>query len=173
MTGFRQKSLPRTTSSQRAIPIERRAHFRDPPTRQTAEYYPIQRQTRFQSGKQTCFSLRKQKSAFSTEQKQTDLRRQKQPDFTLRKMPENGRLSVRRVLVATQFYAVTHEFTEFGECYDFLIVTDYTEEWDALVYSEGNRHTAFAYVWNKDDDWCSEFGSVMVRSFGGGIKRIA
>ena len=104
MTGFRQKSLPRTTSSQRAIPIERRAHFRDPPTRQTAEYYPIQRQTRFQSGKQTCFSLRKQKSAFSTEQKQTDLRRQKQPDFTLRKMPENGRLSVRRVLVATQFY---------------------------------------------------------------------
>ena len=38
MTGFRQKSLPRTTSSQRAIPIERRAHFRDPPTRQTAEY---------------------------------------------------------------------------------------------------------------------------------------
>ena len=38
---------------------------------------------------------------------------------------------------------------------------------------EGNRHTAFAYVWNKDDDWCSEFGSVTVQSFGGGIKRIA
>lgn len=70
-------------------------------------------------------------------------------------------------------YAVTHELTAFGECYSFLIVTDYPEEWDTLVYSQGNRHTAFAYVWNKDDDWCSEFGSVTVQSFGGGIKRIA
>lgn len=70
-------------------------------------------------------------------------------------------------------YAVTHEFTEFGELYDFLIVTDYPEEWDTLVYSQGNRHTAFAYVWNKDDDWCSEFGSVIVESFGGGIRRVA
>ena len=70
-------------------------------------------------------------------------------------------------------YAVTHELTAFGECYSFLIVTDYPEEWDTLVYTEGNRHTAFAYVWNKDDDWCSEFGSVTVQSFGGGIKRIA
>lgn len=70
-------------------------------------------------------------------------------------------------------YAVTHEFTDFGELYDFLIVTNYPEEWDTLVYSNGNRHTVFAYVWNKDDDWCSEFGSVTVQSFGGGIKRIA
>ena len=70
-------------------------------------------------------------------------------------------------------YAVTHEFTEFGELYDFLIVTDYPKEWDDLVYSQGSYHTAFAYVWNKDDDQCSEFGSVMVQSFGGGIKRIA
>lgn len=70
-------------------------------------------------------------------------------------------------------YAVTHEFTEFGELYDFLIVTNYPEEWDDLVYSQGSRHTAFAYVWNKYDDWCSEFGSITVQSFGGGIKRIA
>ena len=70
-------------------------------------------------------------------------------------------------------YAVTHEYTEFGECYSFLIVTDYKSEWETLVWSEGNKHSAFAYVWNKDDDWCSEFGSVMVQSFGGGIKRIA
>lgn len=70
-------------------------------------------------------------------------------------------------------YAVTHEFTPFGECYSFLIVTNYPEEWNTLVYSEGTRHTAFAYVWNQDDDWSSEFGSVMVQSFGGGINRIA
>ena len=29
-------------------------------------------------------------------------------------------------------YAVTHEFTPFGECYSFLIVSDYPEEWDDL-----------------------------------------
>lgn len=69
-------------------------------------------------------------------------------------------------------YAITHEWFEFGECYSFLIVTAYPEEWSTLVHSNGNKHTAFAYVWNKDDDECSEFGSVMVQSFGGGIRRI-
>ena len=70
-------------------------------------------------------------------------------------------------------YAVTHEFTEFGECYSLLIVTAYPEEWKTLVQSKGNKHVAFAYVWNKDDDECSEFGTIMVHSFGGGIRRIA
>ena len=65
------------------------------------------------------------------------------------------------------------EKNDFGECYSFLIVTAYPEEWATLMHTEGNRHTAFAYVWNKDDDWCSEFGSVTVQSFGGGIRRIA
>ena len=69
-------------------------------------------------------------------------------------------------------YAITHEFTHFGECYSFLLVSKYEEEWDMLVTSEKNNHYAFAYVWNKDDDYCSEFGTVVVKSFGGGIKRI-
>ena len=70
-------------------------------------------------------------------------------------------------------YAITHEWLEFGECYSLLIVTAYPEEWATLVQSKGNKHIAFAYVWNKDDDWCSEFGTIMVHSFGGGIRRIA
>ena len=69
-------------------------------------------------------------------------------------------------------YAITHEFTQFGECYSFLLVSKYEEDWDRCVVSEKNNHYAFAYVWNKDDDWCSEFGTVVVKSFGGGIKRI-
>ena len=69
-------------------------------------------------------------------------------------------------------YAITHEYTQFGECYSFLIVSKYKEEWNRCVVSEKNKHYAFAYVWNKDDDWCSEFGTVVVQSFGGGIKRI-
>ena len=43
-------------------------------------------------------------------------------------------------------YAVTHESTEFGECWDYLIVTAYPEEWDDLVYKNGNMFCAFAYV---------------------------
>ena len=70
-------------------------------------------------------------------------------------------------------YAVTHEYTEFGECWSYLIVTAYPEEWDDLVYKNGSTFYAFAYVWNKDDELCSEFGSVGVRSFGGGLKRVA
>ena len=70
-------------------------------------------------------------------------------------------------------YAVTHEYFEFGECYDFLIVTGYEEEWDDLVCKGMQGHIVFAYVWNKDDDTCSEFGSIGVKSFGGGIRRTA
>ena len=69
-------------------------------------------------------------------------------------------------------YAITHEFTQFGECYSFLIVTNYKHEWKTLLRSKKNRHSAFAYVWNKTDDWCSEFGSVLVQSGFGGITRI-
>lgn len=69
-------------------------------------------------------------------------------------------------------YAITHEYTEFGEMYDFLIVTDYKEEWDDLVYNENRTFYAFAYCWNKDDDFCSEFGTIALQSMGGGIRRI-
>ena len=70
-------------------------------------------------------------------------------------------------------YAITHEFTEFGECYSFLIVTDYKSEWKTLVESEGNMHYAFSYVWNRDCEYCSEFGTIGVRNMFGGITRIA
>ena len=70
-------------------------------------------------------------------------------------------------------FAVTHEFTDFGELWDFLMVTDYPEEWENVICSEGKIHYAFAYVWNKDDDMCSELGTVGVQSFGGGLMRVA
>ena len=70
-------------------------------------------------------------------------------------------------------YAITHEYTEFGECYSFLLVTRYKQEWKNLVVSENGTHYAFAYVWNKDDDWCSELGTIGVKSFGGGIMRVS
>ena len=71
-------------------------------------------------------------------------------------------------------YAITHEFTDFGELYDFLIVPDYKSDWKGLLYKQSNNEfIAYAYVWNKTDDLCSEFGSIAVQSFGGGIRRVA
>jgi len=71
-------------------------------------------------------------------------------------------------------YAITHEFTDFGDLYDFLIVPDYKSDWKGLLYKQSNNEfIAYAYVWNKTDDLCSEFGSIVVQSFGGGIRRVA
>ena len=69
-------------------------------------------------------------------------------------------------------YAITHEYTEFGELYDFLVVTEYPEEWNTLVIKNKNTASVFAYVWNKDCEWYSEFGSIGIQCFGGGIRRI-
>ena len=68
-------------------------------------------------------------------------------------------------------YAVTHEMFEFGECYSFLIISKYEEEW-SMTLEEVKDGYAFSYVWNKTDDYCSEFGTIAVKSFGGGIARI-
>lgn len=70
-------------------------------------------------------------------------------------------------------YAVTHEYTKRGSMYSIAIVTDYPEEWDGLIESEGDRHNVYAYVWNVGDERSSELGYIALRSYGGGIKRIA
>ena len=70
-------------------------------------------------------------------------------------------------------YAVTHEKTSFGELYDLLIITDYKEEWsDLLEKVDVADYYAFAYVWNKTDEACSELGTIGIRSFAGGIGRL-
>lgn len=72
-------------------------------------------------------------------------------------------------------YAITHEYTSFGECWDFLYVSKNEDEWDEHITKMWGPKTFYAdaYVWNKDDDTCSEFGSIGIQSFGGGIKRVA
>lgn len=67
-------------------------------------------------------------------------------------------------------YAVTHEMFEFGECYSFLVVSKYEEEWE-ITLEDVREGYAFSYVWNKSDEYCSEFGTIAVASFGGGIAR--
>ena len=70
-------------------------------------------------------------------------------------------------------YAVTHEYTSFGECYDYLIIPKEKSDWkDLIFYSNGNKHVIFAYVENKDAPWCGEYGDITIKSFGGGLYRI-
>lgn len=68
-------------------------------------------------------------------------------------------------------YAITHEPTEFGELYDFLLIPQYEEDWNVLM-QEKNYFYAYAYVWNKTDNSLSEFGDIIIESFVGGIRRI-
>ena len=71
-------------------------------------------------------------------------------------------------------YAVTHEKTNIGEMYDFLIVSAHPEEWeDTISQTATGTFYAYAYVWNVDDNYCSEFGDIVISCFGFGIKRIA
>ena len=69
-------------------------------------------------------------------------------------------------------YAITHERLEFGECWSMLCVSSSSEDIDDCLQPDGNINYAFAYVWNKSCPDCSEFGDVIVKSFGGGIIRI-
>lgn len=70
-------------------------------------------------------------------------------------------------------YAVTHEMFEFGECYSFLCVSKYKEDWDYTVEVFGTNAHVWSYVWNKDIEHFSEYGTIGVKCFGGGIKRVA
>ena len=72
-------------------------------------------------------------------------------------------------------YALTHEITDFGECWSMLCVPkNDLEEVDDLIISTSQPGVfyVFSYVWNKSNDTFSEFGDIAVRSFGGGLKRI-
>ena len=70
-------------------------------------------------------------------------------------------------------YAVTHEYTDFGECYDMLIVSKYKDDDEYAVDVRGNDAYVFCYVLNKDDEDCSEFGTCGFKMFGGGLTRVA
>lgn len=70
-------------------------------------------------------------------------------------------------------YALTHELTDFGETWSMLCVPRDAESiYDCLMTYSDNSYYAFSYVWNKSEEMFSEFGDVLVRCFGGGIKRI-
>ena len=71
-------------------------------------------------------------------------------------------------------YAITHEITDFGECWSMLCVPSDAEILGEALDDSGkyNEYYAFSYVWNKSNHLFSAFGDIVVKSFGGGVKRI-
>ena len=69
-------------------------------------------------------------------------------------------------------YHVIHTYTEFGELYSLLYVSDDEEEW-VLDHADIHAGYTIVYVWNKSDDWMSEFGSIAVQERFGGLVRTA
>ena len=69
-------------------------------------------------------------------------------------------------------YAVTHEMFEFGECYSFLCISKYEEDWEFTIENGLHGSYVWSYVWNKDIEAYSEYGTIAVQSFGGGIARV-
>ncbi len=70
-------------------------------------------------------------------------------------------------------YAVTHEYTSFGECYSFLCVSKYKQD---AAYALQSLHDGsfyvYAYVENKTCSRCSEFGYVVIEQMLDSIRRI-
>ena len=70
-------------------------------------------------------------------------------------------------------YAVIHDFTTFGELYTFLWQTGHPGDDKWSVQDVGGEKIVTAYVWNKTDEWNSEFGDVAIVQMLGGLVRTA
>ena len=71
-------------------------------------------------------------------------------------------------------YAITHDIiADLGELWSMLCVPKECDGVEDLIGSFNNHeHYVFTYTWNKTAPMFSEFGDIVVRSFGGGLKRI-
>lgn len=64
-----------------------------------------------------------------------------------------------------------------GQLYSFLLVSEYPEDAQYNVLKRGkiadsNLYKAYAYVWNRKEEFLSEYGMVTLMAWNGGIKRI-
>jgi len=67
-------------------------------------------------------------------------------------------------------YHAELSYLEFGTCLSLFYVNSYREEW-AQCKEDLQYGYSCCYVWNIDDEMCSEFGSITFRPMNGGVKR--
>lgn len=70
-------------------------------------------------------------------------------------------------------YAVTHERFGFGECFSFLDVSKYEEDWawEISMFLVG-IYAVHSYVWNVTHPECSGSGRVLIQVCEYGIERV-
>jgi len=68
-------------------------------------------------------------------------------------------------------YHVIHDFTNFGELYSMLYVSDWKEEWasDRRDLKDG---IVCVYAANVTNEFCSDMGSISIRPRIGGLERL-
>jgi len=71
-------------------------------------------------------------------------------------------------------YAVTHDFIEpIGECYSFLCVSKYEEDYEQMFQPMGRGvYRVYAYCYNVACSECSEYGSVFVTCTNDKLVRV-
>ena len=69
-------------------------------------------------------------------------------------------------------YMVVKSFTNFGEMDSLLFISKYDDEWEYERYSMEDGIVS-TYTMNYDMPHCSEYGSIEVKSIGGGLVRTA
>ena len=69
-------------------------------------------------------------------------------------------------------YLVVRSYTEMGVLDSYFYVSDHKDEWD-MDYDDLADGYAMTYVYNNDEPAFSEFGSIGWREAGGGIVRTA
>ncbi len=67
-------------------------------------------------------------------------------------------------------YHVIHNYTEFGELYSLLYVSQHENEWD-YDRDDIKHNIALSYVVNINEESFSEFGSIEIRPQFGGVIR--
>lgn len=67
-------------------------------------------------------------------------------------------------------YHVIHNYTEFGELYSLLYVSQHENEWD-YDKDDIKHNIALCYVVNKEEENFSEFGSIGIKPQYGGVIR--
>lgn len=68
-------------------------------------------------------------------------------------------------------YHVQLTHLEFGDCYAFLYVSPYEEEWET-DREDIRLGQPLVYVWNASDPLMSEYGSIGIKPSMGGVARI-
>lgn len=69
-------------------------------------------------------------------------------------------------------YHVNFFNSNFGKLYSFFYVSQHKEEWE-MDRKDLKEGYPIVYVYNKDDEYCSELGSIGIKVVNGGVVRTA